>query len=116
MVRACVTCVVALQFHQTSGLNQHFNQANPYVHRGFFIPARPRLATKQTSTNHISLDHLHKGFLVDLPVALVKLLLNVLLEVLRFEVTDAPETCLILNGLPQHTSSGLNGCHVRAGQ
>ena len=54
------------------------------MHRGFFIPARPRLATKQTSTNHISLDHLHKGFLVDLPVALVKLLLNVLLEVLRF--------------------------------
>ncbi|MEI5090594.1 hypothetical protein, partial [Pseudomonas aeruginosa] len=68
------------------------------------------LATPEALREHVSLDNLHKCFLVDVPYALVELFLNVFLEVLSFKVTDTTEASLVLNGPTDCACYSLNGC------
>ena len=106
-----VTSVRPDQLDQTRGLDQDLKAASPDVVLNVSVTCAPvsPCAVKLTSFKHLGLDSFHEGFLVGVAVALVQGVLDVLLKVLRLFVTDATETSLFLNGLPD---TGRDACQV----
>ncbi len=99
------------QLDQTRGLDQDLKAAGTDVVLDVRVTCTPvsPCAVKLTSFKHLGLDSFHEGFLVGVAVALVQGVLDVLLKVLRLFVTNATETSLFLNGLPD---TGRDACQV----